>query len=154
MHHPNPFREEAAMASTPLILLPIDGSESSLRAAVYCANLAKAFGATVLVLNVQPEVEDWQTHGLGRDAAIGHLNDRARAAIAAAQKVLAPTGVPHETLVEFGDAPDTIARIAESRGCSQVVMGTRGQSELKSRLMGAVGMKVIHQVKVPVTFVH
>ncbi len=137
-----------------LILLPVDGSASSVRAARHCAALANAFGGTVLLLNVQPKIEDWQTHGIGHEAALGHLRSLATQAQAEPSRVLAGAGVAFEAAVEFGEAPEVIARVARERGCAFIVMGTRGQSELKSFVMGGVGMKVLHLAEVPVTFVH
>lgn len=136
------------------ILLPVDGSESAARAARHCAAVASALGARVIALNVQPAVEDWQTHGLGRKAAEDHLGTRAEAALKDAMAVLKEAGIDCESLVRFGDAPSVIAAVVVERSCASIVMGTRGQSELKSLIMGGVGMKVIHLVKVPVTFVH
>ena len=141
-------------AANPLILLPVDGSASSLRAAGHCAKLAKAFGCRVLLVNVQPKVEDWQTHGLGHQAAIDHLTALARETAAPAAKLLSDAGVDCETSVEFGEPAETIARVAADRGCSSLVMGTRGQGELRSVLVGSVGLKVIHLVRIPVTLVH
>jgi nucleotide-binding universal stress UspA family protein len=140
--------------STPIILLPIDGSPSALRAAKFCADVAKAFKATVVMLNVQPVIEDWQTRGLGHDAALAHLNDRAREALQEAGRALSAEGVSYATVVEFGDAAEVIANVAKDRACSHLIMGTRGQSGMKSMLMGSVGAKVIHLVTIPVTFVH
>jgi nucleotide-binding universal stress UspA family protein len=140
-------------ASSP-IPLPVDGSESAARASRHCATVAKAFGARVIVLNVQPAIEDWQTHGLGRKAAEDHLGALAEAALKDALQVLAEAGIGCESLVRFGDAPSVIAQVVVECNCAAIVMGTRGQSELKSFIMGGVGMKVIHRVKVPVTFVH
>ena len=143
-----------ASPASPLILLPVDGSASSVRAAKHCATIAKAFKASVILLNVQPEIEDWQTHGIGRKAAEDHLGALAQEAMAEAARALGEAGIAFESVVEHGDAPSVIAAVAADRKCAAVVMGTRGQSELKSRLMGAVGMKVIHLVQIPVTFVH
>lgn len=143
-----------ATAPAQLILLPVDGSASSTRAAKHAATLAKAFGGTVLVLNVQPQIADWQTHGIGHQAALEHCTGLAQAASAAALQVLGEAGVKFESLVEFGETPQVIARVAAERGCASVVMGTRGQSELKGLLMGSVGLKLIHLLEVPVTFVH
>jgi|OpeIllAssembly_1097287.scaffolds.fasta_scaffold483048_2 nucleotide-binding universal stress UspA family protein len=143
-----------ADAESSLILLPIDGSGSSLRAAGHCAKLAKAFRCRVLVLNVQPKIEDWQTHGLGHQAALDHLTSLARQACEPAEKALSEAGVVHETAVEFGEPADVIARIVTERACSSLVMGTRGQGELRSVLVGSVGMKVIHLVRIPITLVH
>ena len=140
--------------SAPIILLPIDGSPSALRAAKFCADVAKAFKATVVLLNVQPTIEDWQTHGLGHDAALAHLGDRAKGALQEAGRLLAAEGVSYATVVEFGDAAEVIANVAKDRACSHVIMGTRGQSGMKGVLMGSVGTKVLHLVDIPVTFVH
>jgi nucleotide-binding universal stress UspA family protein len=143
-----------AHPDTPLLLLPVDGSPSSARAAQHAAVLAKALHCTVLLLNVQPEIQDWQTHGIGRQAAADHHAALAKAATAEAARVLAEAGVSVESIVEQGDPAEVIARVAADRGCSSVVMGTRGQSELKGILMGSVGLKLIHLLQVPVTFVH
>jgi nucleotide-binding universal stress UspA family protein len=148
----DPGRNMANAAS--LILLPTDGSASSVRAAQHCAMLARALGASVLLLNVQPEVEDWQTHGIGREAALDHLRSLAAQATAQAAAALKGAGVAFETLIEHGDASEVIAQVVASRGCSSVVMGTRGQGGVKNLLLGSVGAKVIHLVEVPVTFVH
>jgi len=138
----------------PIILLPIDGSPSALRAAKFCADVAKAFGADVVLLNVQPTIEDWQTHGLGHDAALAHLGDRAKEALSEAGRLLSAASVSYATVVEFGDAAEVIASVAKDRACSHIVMGTRGQSGVKGMLMGSVGVKVLHLVDIPVTFVH
>jgi nucleotide-binding universal stress UspA family protein len=137
-----------------VILLPIDGSPSSLRAAAFCADVAKAFKASVVMLNVQPEIEDWQTHGLGHDAALAHLNTRARQALQEAGRALSDAGVSYATIVEFGEAAEVIANVAADRGCSQIVMGTRGQGGMKGALVGSVGTKLVHLVTIPLTFVH
>lgn len=140
--------------SSPVILLPIDGSPSSLRAALFCGEVAKAFKASVVLLNVQPAIEEWQTHGLGHDAALGHLNDRAKHSLQEAGHVLSGSGVSYATVVEFGDPAEVIARVVTDRECTHVIMGTRGQGSMKGLLMGSVGAKVLHLVDVPTTFVH
>lgn len=137
-----------------LILLPVDGSESSVRAARHCATIARALASRVLVMNVQPRIEAWQTHGIGQKAAEDHLHAQAKEAMEGAAGVLTGAGVEFESIVEFGEAPAAIARVAAERKCSSVVMGTRGQGEFKGLVMGSVGMKVIHLVQVPITFVH
>jgi nucleotide-binding universal stress UspA family protein len=140
--------------ASPPILLPVDGFDSSVRAARHCAILAKALGSSVLLLNVQPGIEDWQTHGIAHHAAEVHLRSLAEKAVAEAAKVLSEAGIAFETRIEFGDAPQVIANVAAECGCSGVVMGTRGLGEVKMLLMGSVGARVIHLVHVPVTFVH
>lgn len=140
--------------ATKIILLPIDGSASALRAAKFCAATAKALRAAVVMLNVQPVIEDWHASGLGHDAALAYLNDRAKAALRKAGRLLAAADVSYATVVEFGDPAEVIASVARDRGCAQIVMGTRGHGAVKGMFMGSVGAKVLHLVDIPVTFVH
>ena len=135
----------------PLILLPVDGSDTSTRAAEYCVWFARATGGRVLVLNVQTAFEDWQTHGIGHEAARKHREDLARESSSKALEILA--GTPHEFLLAEGEPAETIGRIAEERGCVGVVMGTRGLGKISGVLMGSVAMKTFHVVKVPITFI-
>jgi nucleotide-binding universal stress UspA family protein len=129
----------------------VDGSESSTRAAEYCVWFARVTGGRVLVLNVQPEIEDWQTHGLGRGLAVKHRDELARKKTAAALGKLA--GTPHDFLLAYGEPAETIGRVAEEKGCTGVVMGTRGLGKVAGVLLGSVAMKTFHVVKVPITFI-
>lgn len=134
-----------------LILLPVDGSETSRRAAEYCAWFARATGGRVLVLNVQPAFESWQTHGIGQEAARKHREDLARAAASDALEILA--GTPCEYVMAEGEPAETIGRVADEKACTHVVMGTRGLGKVSGVLMGSVAMKAFHLVKVPLTFI-
>src|SRR5512139_2542154 len=134
-----------------LILLPVDGSETSLRATEYCVWFARATGGRVLALNVQPAFENWQTHGIGHDVAIKHRQELARSSCARALEILA--GTPHEFVEAEGEPAETIGRIAEEKGCTHVVMGTRGLGKVSGVLMGSVAMKTFHLVSVPITFI-
>jgi nucleotide-binding universal stress UspA family protein len=134
-----------------LILLPVDGSETSKRAAEYCVWFARATGGRVLVLNVQPAFEDWQTHGIGHDVAIKHRQELAKARCEVALEILA--GTPYEFLEAEGEPAETIGRIAEEKACTHVVMGTRGLGKVSGVLMGSVAMKAFHLVSVPITFI-
>lgn len=137
--------------SQPLILLPVDGSDPSGRAAEYCVWFARAVGGRVLVLNVQPEIEAWQTHGLGQELAVKHREDLARDKTAAALEKLA--GTPHDFLLACGEPAETIGHVAAEKGCTAVVMGTRGLGKVAGVLLGSVAMKTFHVVKVPITFI-
>ncbi len=53
----------------------------------------------------------------------------------------------------WADAASTITEFADSHGCTQIVIGTRGHSGLTGTLLGSVAMKVVHLAKVPVLLV-
>jgi nucleotide-binding universal stress UspA family protein len=49
-----------------------------------------------------------------------------------------------QTLIEDGDPADAILRVAGGHHADMIVMGSRGQSEAKSLLLGSVSHKVAH----------
>jgi nucleotide-binding universal stress UspA family protein len=74
-------------------------------------------------------------------------------ALAAARDQLTAAGLPPELHVLTGEAAATITAFADSHGCSQILIGTRGHSGLAGTLLGSVAMKVAHLSKVPVLLV-
>lgn len=135
-------------------LLAVDGSEISNRAAEHAALVQATPGAgRVLVLNVQPEPPALHVKVLGQEAATDNARKLAHEATAFAERVLTAAKVPHETVIEFGDSAETIARVARERKCDQVVIGTRGLGHLGSAMLGSVAYKVVHLTDLPVTLV-
>ncbi len=137
------------------ILLPVDGSEGSSRAARHVAGIAGMVpGLEVWVVNVQPPGDDWMTRRSFKAEELARMEQEwGEAALAPAREILQAAGVrPSERVVQ-GDVARTIARLAQELGCDQIVMGTRGQSALGGLLMGSVATRVLHLATVPVTLV-
>ncbi|MDQ1362699.1 MAG: hypothetical protein QG652_559 [Pseudomonadota bacterium] len=137
------------------ILLPVDGSEGSCRAARYVAGLiALANDLEVHLVNVQSSGDDWRVRRvLKPEELVAMEKEWGEAAMEPAQKILQAAGVKCIEHMVQGDVPQTIARLARELGCNQIVMGTRGQSSLSGLLMGSVATKVLHLAEVPVTLV-
>ena len=70
-----------------------------------------------------------------------------------AQALLDAAGVEYECEVARGDPAHTIIDIAERFGCDLIVMGARGQSALRSAMLGSVSNEVLHASTVPVVIV-
>lgn len=136
------------------VLLAVDGSESANRAAwhVTFEEGDKVVGKVVLV-NVQPGMLGWQTHGLAEDAIRAHLRARADEAFAFARRLLTAAKIPFEEAVESGDAAETIVRVAAAHHCDAIVLGTRGLGRVAGAMLGSVAYKVVHHAAVPVTLV-
>lgn len=137
------------------LLLPVDGSELSLEAVRFAVRmlLAGLHGEAVLA-NVQeaatlyellvahdPEVID----RVSAEAGVHALKD--------ARELLDAAGIEYECEVAKGDPAHTIVDIAERFGCDLIVMGARGQSSLRSAMMGSVSNEVLHASAVPVVIV-
>lgn len=104
------------------ILIATDGSPTAARATATGGDLAKAVGASVLLLYVGES-------GPG-------------------EKVLAEAAagleVPTETKVVSGDPDDKILEVAESEGADLIVIGNKGMTGAKRFLLGSVPNQVSH----------
>lgn len=143
------------------VVLPVDGSPSSMRAVDHVLAVAKRFSGEpfeVDLINVQ-DVAVGISGLLGRDAAdIGaQLAARSQEAgsqiLAAPQERLREAGVGVRGIVLVGDPASEIAAHVERRGADAVIMGTRGLGTVGGLVLGSVATKVIHLVKPPVTLV-
>jgi len=137
------------------ILLPVDGSELSLEAVRFAlrlllaglhgdaalANVQEAANLYELLVAHDPEVIDRVSAEAGLHALKG------------AQALLDAAGVEYECEVARGDPAHTIIDIAERFGCDLIVMGARGQSALRSAMLGSVSNEVLHASTVPVVIV-
>lgn len=139
------------------ILIPVDGSPTSMLAVGKAAALAKTFGSTVTALYV---VDPYPFTGVGADFAYGQAQylsaatAEANAALDAAKKAIEDAGVPVTTLVGEGHAVhDGIVRAVESTGADLIVMGSHGRRGLEKLVLGSVTQRVLGVVHVPVLVV-
>ncbi len=137
------------------VLLAVDGSIHSLRAAQFLVELASSRGAMELhVLNVQPYVPHL---ALLEASPQGHLDrmllEAGREATASVCAALDRSALPYEFHVVAGDAADAIVHAARERSCDVIVMGRRGMSTVAGLALGSVALKVLHLADVPVTLV-
>jgi nucleotide-binding universal stress UspA family protein len=134
-----------------LIVLPIDGSPTSRAAARFAEDIARAEGATVLVLAVAVRVPPGTAEEAAVDAAIHAFETEQVAAEAARVRA---AGVPAEELVVEADWPhEGILRVTEERGADVIVMGTRGRTALERAVIGSVADRVVRHAEVPVVLV-
>jgi nucleotide-binding universal stress UspA family protein len=140
------------------VLIPIDGSETSLRAVRRFAALAPHLQPTeVLLLNVQHPAAMTERIAGGRPSELQSLEAPLREAglklLAPVQAVLESAGISHAGHVEIGDPAETIAEFAKKYHCEHIIMGTHGLSAIASLVMGSVATKVLHFTSTPVMLV-
>lgn len=133
------------------ILLAVDGSEHSERAATFAGELSRYYGAPVIVLNVVSEARMFTPTVVAEYAALENtyitqrdLLESAGAEVVAqaAATVVAAGGEVEDRKVMVGSAPHAIASYAEVVGADTIVMGRRGLGDLKGLLMGSVSHRV------------
>ena len=139
------------------ILVPVDGSDTSLAAIDKAAGLAKAFGAQVSAIFV---IDPYPFTGVGADFAYGqdqYLNAakaEAGAAIENAAARLKQAGVDAETkVVESHAVWRGVLEAADAVGADLIVMGSHGRSGIEKLLLGSVTQRVLQDAEMPVLVV-
>ena len=133
------------------IVVCYDETEPAKRALERAAEIAKAFGSTVIVTSVAGMAPAGPRGG-GVDPV--ESPDRHRAELAHAQEALATKGITAELVPAVGDAADAIVDLAEQRGADLIVVGTRELSMLGRMLGQSVSGAVSRHAHCDVLIVH
>ncbi|CAM3978886.1 Universal stress protein [Bordetella tumbae] len=137
------------------ILVPVDGSESALRALKTAIAMAGQHDEAELhLLNAPPPILSGHAKMfLDKQVVQDYYNEEGEKALADARKAAENAGVRFVTAIKAGQSAQTIVDYAHAHQCAHIVMGTRGLSALPGILLGSVANKVIHLADVPVTLV-
>lgn len=137
------------------ILLPVDFSESSLKATEYALALASQFGATLYLLHViedpvvyLPMFESYPVPT--REQFETYAQDRLENWIAAEDI----DGCKVELEWVHGKPFIEIIRYAKEQQMDIIVMGTHGRGSISHLLLGSVAEKTIRSAPCPVLTVH
>lgn len=130
------------------VLVPIDGSKTSLRALNSAIEIAQMSGAEITILHVIPTVEESaksrvskfekQLEKQGKDI----LDDAAL--VAKKQKIKYKTSL-------IRDSPGhAIVRLAKKGKFDHIVMSTTGTGSAQGDMLGSVSNYVVHKAEIPV----
>lgn len=134
------------------ILLAVDGSDHSLKAAKLAGNLARLSSGTLRVITVYGEIPSY----LGEpnlSQAIAEHTEKAEKILEEATQEIGEIPGNFEAEVLSGDPAETILGVVEIYDIDLVIMGTRGRGGIKSLLLGSQSHKVISAVPCPVMLV-
>lgn len=133
------------------ILVGVDGSETSLRAAAYAAGLARRQGAKMIVLFVKTTT----AAGLAAPEVTGAMNlnqDEIADDLRVQIEQNAPRiGVDIELVVRDGNPHAELLKLAEERKVDAIVVGASMQAGHK--LVGSLATKLVRKAAWPVTVV-
>ena len=143
------------------IMLPIDGSELSLKAVQEGVNLAKALGSTItLITIISPYhlgVTSPLTSGFVNELEKRHDEESTKAAQKLHTEVVARAkseGVQCDSLVVMSDNPYAqITENAQTRKCDLIVMASHGRRGFDAVVLGSETIKVLTHSKIPVLVV-
>jgi nucleotide-binding universal stress UspA family protein len=132
------------------ILVPVDGSEASLRALrhamqsagdIVVVNVQARADAPALLLHMTQQDIDKAQHAHGESMLQG------------ARALLEGAGRAYHARVIVGDPAPSIVQCAAAEAADSIVMGTRGMNALGNLALGSVATRVVHLATVPVTLV-
>jgi len=138
------------------ILIPVDGSNASLRAlkaAVALAKLSPNSSLHLVHVHEEPLIYGEIAVYVPREKMETLQRAHSDGILDIAEAELRDSGVRHTREVLSGPIAQTIAAHAERLGCDAIVMGRHGKTALGDLLMGSVAMKVLHATKLPVMLV-
>ena len=139
------------------ILVPIDGSGTSMLAVSKASGLALAFGSRITLIHV---VDNYPFIGVGADYALGQneylaaATSSANAALARGVAALAAEGLHSDQRVIDGHVVhEGIVDTAIAIGADLIVMGSHGRTGIEKLLLGSVTQRVLQDAKCPVLVV-
>ncbi|RZL98720.1 MAG: universal stress protein [Variovorax sp.] len=139
------------------ILVPIDGSETSMLAVSKASGLALAFGSRITLIHV---IDNYPFIGVGADYALGQneylaaATASARAALAHGVEALAAEGLHSDQRVVDGHVVhEGIVDTAVGLGADLIVMGSHGRTGIEKLLLGSVTQRVLQDAPMPVLVV-
>lgn len=136
------------------VLLPVDGSKSSLGAVLYLIDFVKEHGSLIVhVVNVQPKPLLSQGQGVVDEPVDKPFSAEAYSALKPSVHALQEAHIAHQIHIRLGDTAEIVAALAEELGCDHIVMGTRGLGAISGVLLGSVATKVLQLASIPVTCV-
>ena len=134
------------------ILLAVDGSDHSSKAAKLAGNLARLSGGNVQVITTYEEVPSY----LGEPNLSQAIADRTRKAEKILEEAMQEIGDISgncEAEILSGDPAETILRVIEINDIDLVIMGTQGRGRIKRLLLGSQSHKVVSAAPCPVLLV-
>ncbi len=135
------------------MLLAVDGSDHSMRAAQHAGELARALSSRIVRIMVAFEPIPDYFGEPNRQQAIDARLEQANGILAKAQAAVGKIpGEIHTELIE-GTPAEAIIGVAKTRGSSVIVMGSRGLGSMADLVLGSTSHKVVSHAPCPVLIV-
>lgn len=139
------------MATIRRIVCPTDFSPTSAKAVELAMDMARSFGADLLLVHVVPDITQ-PFRSFGMATAFPQLREELLARAADSLRTLATkgTGITVRTKVLDGEVHTQVLDCAKREGADLVVIGTHGHTGLKHALLGSTAERVVRLAECPV----
>jgi len=138
------------------ILLPIDGSKTSINAAKYVAQLVGNLRSKASVTLISVHDDFGLNHVkqfVSKSVVDDYLREISEKELKPAQKVLDAAGIKHSMIIKRGHVANEILETAKKEKFDMIVMGAKGRGGVLDLLIGSVAQRVVSSAKQPVLLV-
>lgn len=128
------------------LLLPVDGSEESLRAAEVAVAIAAKFDASIDSLYVTERYPVYTKQGgsiLAQDQVLEEEREYAEQVLAEVEDIARASGVELSATIATGQPSHVITDYIENEHTDAIVLGKSGRSGLSERLLGSTTERVL-----------
>jgi nucleotide-binding universal stress UspA family protein len=138
------------------LLVPVDGSEYSLRAVDYVVRRAlhSKDPVTLHVLNVQMPITTVNVKlFVSPESLESYYREEGARALQGALERAKSEGLEPIPHIGVGDPAKIVIDYCREKNADEIIMGTHGRGALAGAFLGSVAQKVIHLASVPVVLV-
>lgn len=137
-----------------IIVVPVDGSEGSIKALQYAIDAAQKTDGEIILLNVQPNFSTPHTKSFFSKKDVEEYTQMmATEALELAKGIIMKSGVPFRVKVRVGLPKVEICEEARESKANAIVLGYRGLGAIVGTVMGSVCYAVLQDTPCPVTIV-
>ena len=138
------------------ILLPVDGSECSMRAVEHLLTHISWFREMpeIHLLHVHPPIPIGRVQAhIGKETLHDYYREESRVHLTPVQARLDAAERFHTTQIHVGQPAEVISKMAGDLCCDLIIMGVHGRGVLANMVMGSVASRVLHLASCPVLLV-
>ncbi len=134
------------------ILLPVDGSGFSVKAAEYTLDFTESRVSNIILMYSHRPFPAFLGEPYFQKAHDRIMNN-AREMLAPFIQMFVDSGMPVEERIFEGTPAENICRVAAIEKCDLIIMGSRGFTDLKGLFLGSVTHRVLSIAPCPVLVV-
>ena len=140
------------------VLLPVDGSESSIRA-------TQKLIETIGWYKEQPRIDLLAVHlpvprlpnmdiVVSEEMLERYYREECEEMLVPSRNVLDAAGMKYAVHTLVGPIAESIVEQAKESGSNMIYMGTRGMTAVSNMVLGSVTTRVLHLAHIPVVLIH
>jgi nucleotide-binding universal stress UspA family protein len=140
------------------ILVAVDGSDASIEAMLYSANIADMMKSELIILTVVRDARSYLQEDITSIDLAGYTNELNNYYIKKQEKFLVDLNSKYKTLkvstfVKKGNPSKTIIETSKNNNVDLIVLGNRGTGGIISWMLGGTGRNVVEACTVSVLVV-